>query len=335
MTKPSQIFSLEARCGQARAGVLHTAKGDIQTPVFMPVGTQAAIKTATPQEVWDTGSRMVLANTYHLHLRPTEGLIKQLGGLHSFMQWPGAILTDSGGYQLMSLKALTTVEEQGALFKSHLDGSRHQFTPERVVEIQCALGSDVMMCLDHPLALPAEVAALEDATMRTIRWAKRSADAHQQMQIRQPCQPLGPLFGIVQGGLHTHLRQQCADALQEIGFAGYAIGGVSVGENRAQLHEAVSMTTPMLPSQTPRYLMGVGEPQDLLHAIEQGIDSSTALFPPAMPAMGTLYTQQGRLNIKNARFRNDPNPLEADCPCLRVNIFRVPTCIICFAPRKF
>ncbi len=306
-------FALEACCGKARAGVLHTRKGLIQTPVFMPVGTQAAIKAATPHEVWVSGSRILLGNTYHLHLRPGEERIKALGGLHHFMQWPGAILTDSGGYQLVSLKALTKVTEQGATFKSHHDGSMHLFTPEAALKIQNALGSDIMMCLDHPLALPANEEALSDATLRTIRWAQRCAASHQQNKDRG--QATGALFGIVQGGLHQSLRQQCASSLQEIGFDGYAIGGVSVGENREQLYEAVNITVPMLPSNAPRYLMGVGEPQEMLHAIGQGVDMFDCVIPTRNARNGTLYTQQGRLNIKNARFRDDPNPLESDCPC--------------------
>ncbi len=300
------LFALQATDGAARAGRLETPRGAVETPIFMPVGTQGTVKAMTPEELEGLGVQIVLANTYHLHLRPGEEVVRKLGGLHRFMHWERPILTDSGGYQVFSLARLNEVTEEGVRFQSHLDGTALWLTPERAVEIQEALGSDIMMCLDELVALPADAATLRAACERTARWAARCKAARRGEQA---------LFGIVQGGLLPELRRESVEALVAIGFDGYAIGGLGVGEGGAARADTVASTAALLPAERPRYLMGAGEPADLLHAIGQGVDLFDCVLPTRNARNGTLYTRHGRLNIKAARFRADPAPLEADCPC--------------------
>ena len=299
-------FAVEATDGAARAGVMETARGGVATPMFMPVGTQGTVKAMTPEELQALGAQIVLANTYHLHLRPGEDVVRRLGGLHRFMHWERPILTDSGGFQVLSLARLSTVSEDGVRFQSHLDGTPLTLTPEGAVAIQEALGSDVMMCLDQLVALPADEATLRAACRLTARWAARCKSARRGA---------GALFGIVQGGVLPALRSESAQALREIGFDGYAIGGLSVGEHRAAMYDTVAHTAPLLPAGQPRYLMGAGEPADLLHAIGAGVDLFDCVLPTRNARNGTLYTRRGKVNIKNARHREDPAPLDPDCPC--------------------
>jgi queuine tRNA-ribosyltransferase len=299
-------FALEGREGSARAGLLRTPRGTVHTPAFMPVGTQGAVKAMAPEELEALGAEIVLANTYHLHLRPGEDVIARLGGLHRFMAWPRPILTDSGGFQIVSLAALSRVSEEGVAFRSHLDGSALFLSPEQSVAIQEALGSDVVLCLDHLVPLPAEAARLRDACERTTRWARRCKAARRGESA---------LFGIVQGGTDPALRRQSAEGLLEIGFDGYAIGGLSVGEDAAARYETLALAVPLLPSERPRYLMGSGEPEDVLRAVGEGVDLFDCVLPTRNARNGTLYTRDGKVNIKQARYKDDPAPLEADCPC--------------------
>ncbi|MCZ6533797.1 MAG: tRNA guanosine(34) transglycosylase Tgt [SAR324 cluster bacterium] len=299
-------FQITANDGAARTGELRVKAGVVHTPAFMPVGTLGTVKAMTPEELREVGAEIVLANTYHLHLRPGEQVVANLGGLHSFMHWEGPILTDSGGYQVFSLSALNTVEEQGVHFRSHLDGSALFLSPESAVGIQEALGSDIMMCLDHVLALPAQEADLEDAVARTGRWAKRCLEARRGAQA---------LFGIVQGGTSQTLRRRSAEEICALGFDGHALGGLSVGEAPQQMYDTVAFTVPLLPPQRPRYLMGSGEPGDLLAAIACGVDMFDCVLPTRNARNGSLYTRHGKISIKQARYREDPAPLEESCPC--------------------
>ncbi len=291
----------------ARLGVLRTPHGPVETPAFMPVGTQATIKGLTPDWVAAVGSRMVLANTYHLALRPGERIVAELGGLHRFMGWDGPILTDSGGFQAFSLAERRKLTEQGVAFRSHLDGRLLELTPESAVAIQEALGADVAMCLDHCPALPAGKDAVADATARTIRWALRSREAH--------ARPDQALWGIVQGGSHEDLRAECAERLIEMEFPGYAIGGVSVGESREEVRAALRATTHRLPSGKPRYLMGVGRPQDILEAVETGIDLFDCVLPTRNGRNATCLTARGPVKLRNAAHKSDPRPIEEGCDC--------------------
>ncbi|HKI97385.1 MAG TPA: tRNA guanosine(34) transglycosylase Tgt [bacterium] len=299
-------FAVEATDGPARAGRLETPRGVVETPIFMPVGTLGTVKAMTPEELEAVGAQIVLANTYHLHLRPGEEVVRRLGGLHRFMHWERPILTDSGGFQVFSLAKLSRVSEEGVRFQSHLDGTPLSLTPEGAVAIQEALGSDIMMCLDHLTALPADEATLREACALTTRWAARCKAARRSEHA---------LFGIVQGGVLPALRRESAEGLRTIGFDGYAIGGLSVGEPRAAMHETVAVTAPLLPADQPRYLMGAGEPADLLYAIGQGVDMFDCVLPTRNARNGTLYTRRGKVNIKQARYREDPTPLEEGCPC--------------------
>ena len=299
-------FTLLATDGAARAGRINTPRGVIETPIFMPVGTLGTVKAMTPEELESVGAQIILGNTYHLHLRPGEQVVKGLGGLHRFMNWPHPILTDSGGFQVFSLGELNKVTEEGAHFQSHLDGTRLFLGPEEAVAIQEALGSDIMMCLDHLVSLPAEVPLLREALQRTTRWAARCKTARTGEAA---------LFGIIQGGTQPQLRQESAEALLEIGFDGYALGGLSVGEPAQAMYETVAATTPLLPAGQPRYLMGAGEPADLIAAIGQGVDMFDCVLPTRNARTGTLYTRQGRVNIKQARFKEDPEPLDPECAC--------------------
>jgi queuine tRNA-ribosyltransferase len=297
-----------ARDGAARAGVLHTAHGTVETPVFMPVGTAGTVKAMTADAVRATGARMVLGNTYHLMLRPGAERVARLGGLHRFMDWHGPILTDSGGYQVMSLAELREMDEGGVTFRSHVDGSRHRLTPERSVEIQRLLGADVTMCLDECTPYPATEAEAAASMRLSMRWAARCREAFLP-------RPGHGLFGIVQGGVHPALRAESVAALTAIGFEGYAIGGLAVGEGQAAMFAVLDATAPLLPEGAPRYLMGVGTPQDLLGAVRRGVDMFDCVIPTRSGRTGRAYTSRGVLNLRNARHAEDPRPLDPDCTC--------------------
>ncbi len=307
-------FEVLGRDGAARRGRLHTDHGEVPTPAFMPVGTQAAIKALDAQRLRQTGARMILANTYHLYLRPGHELILELGGLHRFMAWEGAILTDSGGFQVYSLSDLNRVDEDGVRFRSHLDGSRHVFTPEKSMEVQMALGADVVMAFDECVALPASVEALAAAVDRTTRWARRCRAVFGGRR-RHPAGHEQVLFGIVQGGCDRALRERSAAELSALDLPGYAIGGLSVGESKDDLHEFARFTAPLLPEEKPRYLMGVGFPEDILAAVKGGVDLFDCVLPTRMARNGTLLTHEGRLPLRNARFAADERPVEQGCPC--------------------
>jgi len=300
-------FNLVHRAGDARVGRILTSHGVVETPVFMPVGTQATVKAMTPEELTQIGSTMILANTYHLHLRPGEQVVHAAGGLHSFMNWNGAILTDSGGFQVYSLAQTRKITEDGVQFQSHIDGSRHFFTPERAIEIQRALGPDIMMAFDECPPVESSREYLQQANERTIRWARRCRDA---LQEGDPT-----LFGIVQGGLHKDLRAKCAEALVELDLPGYALGGLQLGEDKDQFLEMVSHTTPLLPSDKPRYLMGVGTPLDFLETVERGVDMFDCVMPTRAGRNALLFTRCGRMNIRKAEFTNDMKPVDPECGC--------------------
>jgi queuine tRNA-ribosyltransferase len=301
-------FEILARDGAARTGRLVTAHGAIDTPAFMPLGTAGTVKAMTPEGVAATGARIVLGNTYHLMLRPGAARIAALGGLHRFMNWPHAILTDSGGFQVMSLKALRKITEEGVAFRSHLDGSPHLLTPERSIEIQHLLGADITMAFDECAPFPAERAAIEASVERTLRWAERSRAAF-------TARPWHGIFGIVQGGVHADLRQRAAARLVEIGFDGYAIGGLAIGEGQATTFAMVAVDVPMLPADRPRYLMGVGKPADLVGAVKRGVDMFDCVVPTRSGRTGQAFTREGALNLRNARHADDPYPLDPQCRC--------------------
>lgn len=305
-------FEILARDGAARRGRLRTAHGPVDTPAFMPVGTAATVKAMTPEMVASTGARMVLANTYHLMLRPGAERIARLGGLHRFMRWPGPILTDSGGYQVMSLDALRTISEQGVTFASHLDGSRHELGPERAVAIQELLDATVTMQLDWCVRLPAEPVAVERAMELSLRWAERSKAAFRP-------RPGYALFGIVQGGVDPELRRRSAEGLTAIGFDGYALGGLAVGEPQAEMFRTVEATVPFLPEDRPRYLMGVGKPADIVGAVVRGIDLFDCVLPTRSGRTAQAFTRRGPVNLRNARHADDPRPLDeaSECPAAR------------------
>ena len=294
--------------GAARAGVLHTAHGEVETPVFMPVGTAGTVKAMTADAVRSTGARLVLGNTYHLMLRPGAERIARLGGLHRFMDWHGPILTDSGGYQVMSLSELREMDEGGVTFRSHLDSTRHRLTPERSVEIQRLLGADITMCLDECTPFPATEAEAAESMRLSMRWAARCRDAF------LPCEGHG-LFGIVQGSVYPELRAESVAALTAIGFEGYAVGGLAVGEGQEAMFAVLDATVPLLPEGAPRYMMGVGTPADLLGAVRRGIDMFDCVIPTRSGRTARAYTSRGVLNLRNARHAEDPRPLDAECPC--------------------
>ncbi len=299
-------FEVTGRDGAARRGRMTTAHGAVDTPAFLPVGTQGAVKAVTPEELIACGAQIVLANTYHLHLRPGHELIRDLGGLHRFMSWSGPILTDSGGFQVFSMKGLRTLDEDGATFRSHIDGSLHRLTPESSMEIQSALGSDVAMVLDECPPLPAACDAVEAAVVRTTRWAQRSRDAY-----RGPGVP----FGIVQGGTDEALRERSAAEVSGLDFPGYAIGGVSVGEPPEAIARVARFTAARLPEARPRYLMGVGRPEDIVEAVAGGVDLFDCVMPTRNARNGTLFTSEGKVNIKREQYRADPRPLDPACAC--------------------
>lgn len=291
----------------ARRGRLHLSHGTVETPAFMPVGTQGTVKGLTVDQVRSTGAEILLGNTYHLALRPSSELIAELGGLHRFMGWDRPILTDSGGFQIFSLGSLNKVSEDGATFKSHLDGSTVHLRPEDSIRIQEELGSDIAMVLDHVVALPASEDAVVDAMDRSVRWAQRCKD--------YASRPDQALFAIVQGGLHLDFRRRCANALMEIGFDGYAIGGLSVGEPPAEMYRILSGTCPVLPAAQPRYLMGVGTPIDLLEGVARGVDMFDCVMPTRNGRNALAFTKNGPLRMRNACHTRDPQPIEIDCPC--------------------
>lgn len=291
---------------RARVGVLHTPHGDVPTPVFCPVGTQATVKTLSPHELLELGTHMILGNAYHLYLRPGADLIARLGGLHRFMAWERAILTDSGGFQVFSLHALRKVDDEGVTFRSHIDGSEHRFTPELVVEIQEQLGSDIAMVLDEctsPFDRNENLAAIR----RTHLWAERCLRAHSREDQA--------LFGIVQGGIFEDLRAESARTLTSMDFPGYAIGGLSVGESKEDMLRILEHTVPLLPNEKPRYLMGVGSPEDLLEGVARGIDIFDSVLPTRLARNGAVLTPEGRLNLRNAKYSEDPRPIQEGCAC--------------------
>ncbi len=301
-------FHLGATDGEARTGVIHTQRGVIRTPAFMPVGTAATVKAMLPESVAATGADILLGNTYHLMLRPTAERIDRLGGLHQFMNWDKPILTDSGGFQVMSLSDLRKLTEDGVTFKSHIDGSKHHLSPERSMEIQRLLGSDIVMCFDECPALPADYARLEESMQLSMRWAARSQEAFGD-------RPGHALFGIQQGGLEKDLRAESAKALTDIGFDGYAVGGLAVGEGQEAMFATLDFAPDQLPVDRPRYLMGVGKPDDIVGAVKRGIDMMDCVLPSRSGRTGQVFTRRGVVNIKNARHADDPRPLDEACTC--------------------
>jgi len=306
MTKFS--YSLNATDGKARTGVISTPRGEIRTPAFMPVGTAATVKAMMPESVAATGADILLGNTYHLMLRPTAERIERLGGLHKFMNWQKPILTDSGGFQVMSLAGLRKLTEEGVTFSSHIDGSKHKITPERSMEIQRLLGSDIVMCFDECPALPADKKRIEESMRMSMRWAQRSRDAFGD-------RPGHALFGIMQGGLEEDLRGESAEALRDIEFDGYAVGGLAVGEGQEKMFNCLDYAPDMLPVDKPRYLMGVGKPDDIVGAVARGIDMMDCVLPSRSGRTGQVFTRKGVVNIKNARHADDPRPLDEACAC--------------------
>jgi queuine tRNA-ribosyltransferase len=301
-------YVCQAQDGEARLGTIHTGRGEIRTPAFMPVGTAATVKAMLPQSVRETGADILLGNTYHLMLRPGAERIARLGGLHKFMGWDRPILTDSGGFQVMSLAKLRKISEEGAMFRSHIDGSEHMLSPERAMEIQGLLGSDIQMVLDECPAFPATEADIEKSLMLSLRWARRSKQAFSGS-------PGQGIFGIVQGGVYPHLRRRSAEGLQEIGFDGYAIGGLAVGESQAQMFETLEAVMPHLPKDRPRYLMGVGKPDDIVGAVLRGVDMFDCVLPTRSGRNGQAFTWNGPLNLKNARHAEGNMPIDPECRC--------------------
>jgi queuine tRNA-ribosyltransferase len=332
-------FTIESQAGPARSARIHTAHGDVETPAFMPVGTAGSVK-AVPQDILeDLGAQIILGNTYHLYLRPGHELVRKLGGLHKFMSWDRALLTDSGGFQVFSLSELRKVKEEGVSFRSHLDGTSHLFTPERSMEIQIALGADIVMAFDECTEHPAERERARASMEMTLRWAKRSKDyfeAHkhevpwsESHPLRKerakdgapaaalnPRHPTAPaLFGIVQGGMYPDLRRESAERTVELDFPGYAIGGLSVGESRAKTMEMIAAVLELLPKDRPRYVMGVGYPEEIVQYAAMGVDMMDCVLPTRAARHGLLFTSEGRINIKNARYAQDQGPADPKCGC--------------------
>jgi queuine tRNA-ribosyltransferase len=304
----SEHFEVEATDGAARAGVLRTAHGNVPTPAFMPVGTKGTVKGVDPDELHAIGTSILLGNTYHLHFRPGEDVIAELGGLHDFMAWDGPILTDSGGYQVFSLRhTIARVDDDGVTFRSVYDGELERFTPELAASIQRKLGSDVAMCLDHVPPVDVSRADLADAVRRTTAWATRQLAAE-----RAPGQLV---FGIAQGHSDRELRTRSIEEIASLGFDGHALGGLAIGEERPLMLETTEWAAPLLPADKPRYFMGIGDPEGILEVVERGIDMFDCVWPTRLGRTGTALTWEGRLNLKNARFLRDPRPLDADCPC--------------------
>ncbi len=307
------VFSLKATDVGARAGVLHTPHGNASTPAFMSVATQGSVKALTPDDLCSIGANIVLANTYHLFLRPGVEVVESLGGLHGFMSWDGPILTDSGGFQGFSLEHLRKITDDAIIFKSHLDGSTHTFSPEAAIRYQERLGADIIMPLDMCVSSDSERSEVEKAVELTSRWAVRCRDAHSS--------PGQSLFGIVQGGLFPDLRQKSAEFLTSLGFPGYAIGGLSVGESKGQMYETTGVTNQLLPADAPRYLMGVGSPEDLVECVARGVDMFDCVLPTRVARNGALFVRQGRANIYTAVFKSTEGPIEDDCDCYTCRTF--------------
>lgn len=296
----------------ARRGRVTTPRGEIDTPAFMPVGTQATVKTLLPEEVYETGARIILANTYHLMLRPGSGLLREAGGLHTFMQWPGPILTDSGGFQIFSLAQRANVRDDGVRFRSHIDGSYHQLTPERAISLQLDFGSDILMALDQCVGLPCDRKALLKSTARTELWLERCVAAFAELDGAARG---ASLFGISQGGLEADLRRESALVVAEADVAGCAIGGLSVGESKSAMAEMLEISMQVLPTGKPRYLMGVGAPEDLWNCVALGVDLFDCVLPTRLARNGALFTPEGRINIRSSRYRSLHEPLDRTCDC--------------------
>lgn len=314
-------FEILATAGAARAGVFTTPRGRVETPAFMAVGTLATVKSLDPRDLQEVGARMILANTYHLHLRPGEDVVRELGGLHRFMGWDGPILTDSGGFQVFSLETLRRVSEDGVEFRSHIDGSRRFFTPEGVIDIERALGADVIMPLDHVIPGQADEASARDASERSLRWLARARRAFEDGtpeagESDGAVRSAQALFPILQGGIHPALRREGARAITEMGeWPGYAIGGLSVGEAKPDMYAILDVANEALPPEHPRYLMGVGFPEDLVEGVSRGVDLFDCVAPTRMGRTGTAFTSTGRVNVRNAHLRLDPRPLDDACDC--------------------
>ena len=325
---PSFSFAIQSESGAARAGVLATPHGPVETPAFMPVGTLATVKALDPNELSAMGAQMILANAYHLHLRPGDDLVKELGGLHRFMHWDGPILTDSGGFQVFSLATLRKVTEEGVEFQSHIDGSRRFFTPEKVIGIQRSLGADVIMQFDHVIPGQSDETSSRDASERSVRWAARCLAEFNKPSVGRHAGTDGQdgerqaLFPIVQGGIHAPLRKEAASALTGMhDWQGFGIGGLSVGEEKSAMFEMLDVVNSELPRARPRYLMGVGFPADLIESIRRGVDLFDCVAPTRMGRNGTVFTSIGRLNIKRAEYRNDALPLDENCDCAACSRF--------------
>jgi len=305
-------FDLIATQNRARTGRFHTPHGELATPVFAPVGTQATVKTLTPEHLKSIRASLVLSNTYHLYLRPGDELVAEMGGLHEFMQWPGPMLTDSGGFQVFSLSDTRKIDDDGVTFKSHIDGSTHRFTPERSIQIQENLGADIIMAFDE-CADPNDQAYIAKATERTHRWAERSLAAHKRADQA--------LFGIMQGGVDPDLRRASAEFISSLPFLGIAIGGLSVGETKREMYETLDMVTPLLPEDKPRYLMGVGTPEDLIEGIRRGIDIFDCVLPTRLARHNAAFSSEGRLNLMNASYARDRLPIDETCDCYTCRTF--------------
>jgi queuine tRNA-ribosyltransferase len=307
--KPAVTIAIDKQDTRTRArlGRLSTPHGEVETPIFMPVGTQASVKTMLPEEVREAGGRLILSNTYHLYLRPGHDLIKEAGGLHKFMNWHGPILTDSGGFQVFSLGDLRKITEEGVEFRSHHDGSKHLFTPEKVMEIEMALGSDIAMAFDECAPYPCDHNYAKNSLGLTTRWAKRCKEAHNREDQA--------LFGIIQGSVFKDLREQSVKELVELDFPGYGIGGLSVGEPKELMYEMLEHTIPFIPVDKPRYLMGVGSPDCLVEGVMRGVDMFDCVLPTRTARTGTVFTQYGKLNVRNAQYARDFSPIDEDCDC--------------------
>ncbi len=313
MTAISFEIVAELPGSAARAGVLHTPHGDVPTPAFVPVGTRAAVKTVTPDELRAVGATVVLSNTYHLYLRPGADLVAEMGGLHHFMAWDGPIVTDSGGFQVFSLAANRSISEEGVTFRSHIDGSVHLFTPESVMEVEQKLGADIIMPLDECTSYPVSHEYAEEALERTHRWAERARRAHSR--------PDQALYGIVQGSTYPDLRRRSAETLAAMGFPGFAVGGLSVGEPKEVMNEMLEVCVPLLPRERPRHLLGVGSPEDFFAGVARGIDTFDCVLPTRIARHGALLVPTGRLNIHNAQYAHDPRPVQEECGCYTCRTF--------------
>jgi queuine tRNA-ribosyltransferase len=317
VSRPPFEFTIHAQSGGARTGVFRTPHGDVDTPAFMAVGTGATVKALDPLELRAMGAQMILANAYHLHLRPGEDVVREMGGIHRFMAWDGPMLTDSGGFQVFSLEGLRRVSEDGVEFQSHIDGSRRMFTPESVMALERAIGADVIMQFDHVIPGQSDYAAALDASERSLRWLERCRREHERL-AHDDISPWVPqtLFPIVQGGAHEPLRRAAASAILSMGaWDGIAIGGLSVGEPKPAMYEMLDVLNEALPAARPRYLMGVGFPEDLVAGARHGVDLFDCVAPTRMGRTGTAFTSEGRLNVRNVRFRTDPRPLDSRCDC--------------------